>query len=638
MAWGGRIAAALTFLFGLWALWPFAEGRGGLAALPRAIYTIFGMIAFEGLADEFPTLTDPLTFESLPYIGTIISAIATVGFGLAYLFSLFVRRNYEQVKLHRFTRGAHHGTLSLAVVCGLGRVGSQLVRDLTDEKRRARRGVIAIEIDPDNPAIETARERGAVVLVGNASDKKRREKARLDLADELFIACGDDATNLDVAALVATDVEDDAGGPTRPLLCIASVSSPTLAKAARDNPIFSDAGDGFRLRVFNLPDNAARALMVEELGRAHAPSLTEVAYYIVVGFGTVGQAVALNAAKLAHFENGRRLRMTVVDDWKDAATERARSAFLERYPAFAPDPMTFDLGPYVHAPDPAKDEWTARAGRPFHPAWRRESPIGRDGRPIAAEYVVNAEFVDLPASFDSPEFADLLTERLTPGQSPEARPVLIVAFDEDRRNLEAALSLGAALARRGSLLPLFVYLGDEEGLAVFLERGRRAGTLDEVKAFGSAADCGSYERLVQAEVFHLADTFHIAHGRAGREEGAVDPARSAWLEHAFKGSSEAAAHHVAIKLDAAKRLGADAGPTALPPEARDALARMEHNRYVAERLLEGWRYGPRSDTEKLRESLCAWEHLPESEQKKDHEQVELIEARWRQSSSGGTIR
>jgi hypothetical protein len=514
----------------------------------------------------------------------------------------------------------------------------QLVRDLTGELWRERRKVVVIEIDPDNPAIEAARERGAVVLVGDAADAVHRGRARLDLADELFVACGDDATNLDVAARVARDVESDPGRAAGPLLCVTSVSSTTLAKAARDNPIFAEDGARFRLRVFNLADNAALALMREELGGAHAPALDEVAYYVLIGFGTVGQAVALQAAKLAHFENGRRLRMTVVDDWDDPAVARGRSAFLERHPAFAPDVATFDLGAHVHLEDPGKDGWTHRAGRPAHPAWRREGPVGADGRPVALEYVANAEFQDLPASFDSPELADLLAARLAPGQRPPVKPALVVAFDEDRRNLEAALSLGAALARRGCLPPLFVYLADEEGLAVFLERGRSGGTLGEVKPFGSSAACGSYHRLVQSDIVRLAETFHVGHRKARQAEGASDEARTAWLEHAFKGSSEAAAHHVAIKLAAAERLGTAAGTPSLTPAARDALARMEHNRYVAERLLEGWRYGPRSDTEKLRESLCAWEHLPESEQAKDYEQVALIEEWWNQGSSGGTIR
>jgi hypothetical protein len=136
----------------------------------------------------------------------------------------------------------------------------------------------------------------------------------------------------------------------------------------------------------------------------------------------------------------------------------------------------------------------------------------------------------------------------------------------------------------------------------------------------------------------LAEAFHLGHREARRGAGGTEEARAAWLEHAFKGSSEAAAHHVAIKLAAAQRMGSGTESEAFSTAARDALARMEHNRYVAERLLEGWRFGPRNDVEKLRESLCAWDHLSVSEQEKDYEQVALLEEWWLQSPPGGMIR
>jgi hypothetical protein len=80
----------------------------------------------------------------------------------------------------------------------------------------------------------------------------------------------------------------------------------------------------------------------------------------------------------------------------------------------------------------------------------------------------------------------------------------------------------------------------------------------------------------------------------------------------------------AAEVGATARAGAD-GP--FSPSDREALARMEHNRYVAERLLAGWRYGPRDDKGKRRESLIAWRHLPDEERIKDFEQVEEL-AEW----------
>ena len=45
----------------------------------------------------------------------------------------------------------------------------------------------------------------------------------------------------------------------------------------------------------------------------------------------------------------------------------------------------------------------------------------------------------------------------------------------------------------------------------------------------------------------------------------------------------------------------------------DRLAAMEHNRWMAERLAYGWRYGPRSDGGRRRTTFLAWEHLTEGQ-------------------------
>jgi hypothetical protein len=54
------------------------------------------------------------------------------------------------------------------------------------------------------------------------------------------------------------------------------------------------------------------------------------------------------------------------------------------------------------------------------------------------------------------------------------------------------------------------------------------------------------------------------------------------------------------------------------------LAAIEHNRWMAERLLMGWSYGPRMDQPPQRESLCPNAELPEDEWIKDYNQVKSV--------------
>jgi voltage-gated potassium channel Kch len=614
-----------TLVSGAFGLWEVHSARGLGHALSAVLFDVAGMFVL-----EHPE-RDP---ENPAFSLARVFAVCTAAFGIWYLVLGIFQQSAEQWRLGRFARRARRRRRRLVVICGLGRIGMQLVRDLTDGEYGRGTSVVAIEIDDGNPGIETARERGAVVVIGNARDAEVRLRARLDLASEIFIACGDDAANLNVAAEVVRDV--DAGPPVsdRELHCYISIVSATLAKAARDNPTFSTRPGRLRLEIFSAIDNAARLLVKEELGREHAPRAGEVAHYLLFGFGTMGQAVALHAARLAHFENDRRLRMTIVDTWDDPAPSLARRRFLERHPAFCPDPDGFDLAGHVRLERPDKDRWHYRAGRPADRSWRIDEPMDPTGEPVAAEYVVNAEFLGLPTDVDAPPLVDQLAARLVPGQDPTVRACAIVCFDEDRRNLEAALRLSAALSREGLPVPLFVYLPDETGLAAFLEQRREDETAGTVRAFGSCEVSAGHARLVQSRVVELSHAFHAAYAGAPRVAEEARPAAA--LAPSFIASNREAAQHVDIKLAAVARHrasggdhgGLDAGVVFTAAE-REMLARMEHNRYVAERLLDGWRYGPRDDVRKRRESLTAWEHLPAGERVKDFEQVDAL-AGWMQ--------
>ena len=51
------------------------------------------------------------------------------------------------------------------------------------------------------------------------------------------------------------------------------------------------------------------------------------------------------------------------------------------------------------------------------------------------------------------------------------------------------------------------------------------------------------------------------------------------------------------------------------------LARREHDRWSAERLLAGWRPGPRNNELMTHPNLKSWEELTEDEQNRDVAQV-----------------
>lgn len=61
--------------------------------------------------------------------------------------------------------------------------------------------------------------------------------------------------------------------------------------------------------------------------------------------------------------------------------------------------------------------------------------------------------------------------------------------------------------------------------------------------------------------------------------------------------------------------------------AVEAIARVNHDKWAAERIAQGWRYGEqRDDARKLHPDLIAYEHLTEDEKRFDVEGAKAIVA------------
>lgn len=643
LAWFAFAFGTATFFVGLagYVLTPGVQA----SAWPRILFNLAGLLLLDGLEGPEP--------EHWLFDAARVLAVCTAASGVAFVVLSLYKEGIDQVKLgvlgwhSRKRRGSH------TVVCGLGRVGHQLVRDLRDRSKP----VVVIESDPANPHIEEARRLGATVLEGDATEPALRRQARLYGAERVFVVAGGDARNLGIAEDIRADLEGN--GPPhprggRPLRCHTNVLGLALTRTAERTLGASDAAT---FRVFNTDEDAARQLLLNsEWGLARVlpdrPELRtvplhpdEVAHYVVMGFGPMGQAVALQMARLAHFRNRKRLRLTIVDRFDDPAGRQAKQAFLDRHPGFAPADLNLptDLGLVASAertaegaPDqrPDLDAWNARPRRPAHPDWRIDAEV-------AVEYAVNAEFLSMPTSVDAPDLVDRLLRRLQPAVGPRPLGAAVVCFEDDQANFEVALRLQAALRVRywdGALerpLPIYAYVPDEQGLWDLLARERTAIPIP-VYPFGRREDVAGYDRIVRAELREMAAATHDYYEAA---YGADPPRPFEVLDPVFKASNEDSAAHADVKLDAvgltrrpltlAERR-AQGAPPPVPPlsDAQvETLAQVEHNRWMGERLAAGWRYGARSSKgeNERRLTFCAWEDLTDADERaKDVRHVEAL--------------
>jgi len=102
------------------------------------------------------------------------------------------------------------------------------------------------------------------------------------------------------------------------------------------------------------------------------------------------------------------------------------------------------------------------------------------------------------------------------------------------------------------------------------------------------------------------------------------------LSELYKESNRKQAEHIRIKLEAIScdilvNTDWDAPLFQFKPEEVELLSKMEHDRYVQERLKAGEKYGPAGDTNKgTNPTLIPWDELSELEKDKDRDSVRGI--------------
>ena len=151
-----------------------------------AAYSIARVVASDDFGDP---RTHSSPGEKVFGILLMLSAVALVAITIALIADRMVKRNAEIALGRRRYRLKGH-----VIVCGLGRVGAQIV----DELLRAGETVLVIEEKPDNRFLATVRAHGARVLVGDASLTNNLSDAGVEKAQALVSVINDDLRNLEI--------------------------------------------------------------------------------------------------------------------------------------------------------------------------------------------------------------------------------------------------------------------------------------------------------------------------------------------------------------------------------------------------------------------------------------------------------
>ncbi|MGC8493461.1 MAG: potassium channel family protein [Syntrophobacteraceae bacterium] len=318
--WWIMAAGVIGYLFGCMGFIELATGSNSFGILGWKLSPLWSA-PYDAL--QMFVLNPPNQGGPIPlslHIGRLLAAV--VFLWATYKVVFVVLQRHVGNNLRRVKRKGH------VVICGLGNLGLRLAREARARGER----VVAIEKDPGSENVGKAIDNKIKVIYGDAGEESTLRRAGVETASRVFAVCSDDRTNLTIAHILS---HFEMGPASKSKLeCWLFIANPKLRASLRGHDVFGHKGSACHVNVrgLGLSDLRARqAFQQLSLNLQHLPSVTQPDWrprLILTGFGEMGQSLALQAARIAHFPSGGRLEITVVDDRAGARI----AEFFEGYP------------------------------------------------------------------------------------------------------------------------------------------------------------------------------------------------------------------------------------------------------------------------------------------------------------------
>lgn len=459
------------------------------------------------------------------------------------------------------------------IICGLSRKAHHLAVAYT----KAGRKVVVIELDEQHPGIDEMLDLGAQIEFGDASDSRVLENADIGNASLLVCLAGQEA-NARIQHTNATLAKV----PGKAVPAVLHIEDRHLYKVLQWYEFIRRARNaGNSVRIFNLADWGA-----EHLVRCETVP-TDVPHYLVVGAGGLGQALVTGLTRKwmrkATPAPGERITFTLLD--RDAYEQKAL--------------LEMDHGPY-------------------EAVWKL-----------------------IPHAMDIRTAAFSTGAYLEQSDAPEITKVF-VCLGNDGLSLLASLEIKRLLVSLGKSVPIVARVAENEGLlwADYMADPHTANQLDpyrilEVVMTKDLEHACATEPIAIA--LHNAYLMNRTKARAGAVAAGnkleVGPAEVPWeiLPEEYRESSRAQAASVEDALAALPNPRdivicheGQTAPSASPltGDEIEFLAEREHDRWMAEKIAQGWTYAPMRDNDaKHHNNLLPWSELDEAAQQIDRDMV-----------------
>jgi len=446
------------------------------------------------------------------------------------------------------------------IICGLGTKGQRLAETFHERGEK----IVIIEKNIKNNLINHYKGRGVIVLIENALDVTVLKKARIEHAKYMITVTENDIANVNILKH-AKDLKNKKNSDHY-LTCFAHIQNTKLKSLLYEHEIFFESYDNFDARIFNIYENGARIAL-----RKYPPDkYTKITHktdppvhILVLGYDKLGEAIVFQIARVAHYRNNKKTHVTVIDE--DALTHKEKLS--TRVPAI--------------------------------------------------NKIANFNFVSKdPETLSRTHLAKLQS----------VRPFNIIYFCIEDDTLEID-----TLTRLKRLLP-----GLKAEYVLFTKPStpipKPIKDDNNIKIIELVKESCTANVVVDEELDKLAMLIHNDYLKRAKEdieksknknlnEGKEPPKQKSvmveWkrLNEEYRDNNRSQADHIEVKLRAIKCESCPAD------DSRDEydftkekiimtdLAKMEHQRWNANRWLAGWRLGKRNDILKTHPDLVPWEKL-----------------------------
>lgn len=529
----------------------------------ESLIRAFSFMALEDITIKDPTPTDRFIHFAARASAVIFTFLLGVGLA-AYTFG-------ESLLLWRNTyRGGHY------VVIGLGRKGTEFLKTMTDSSKR----VVAIDREVDGSLARWCSEEWMSLIVGDATSPETLKQARLDRCEKVFIFCGDDQVDMQIASIAAR-MTDWHQTRNKLLTCNVALKNPNSFGILRRS-IGDEAN--VNLRILDAKNITARMLLERyPIDRFEASPEADCARVVIFGDSPMARELLNQAMQVGLFEyheeedqavppfQDRYLRVTLLSRNAQKCTQDV----LDTWPIYKADP------------DPSNECTLLRPNESWVRAQHILPDISVYGLPAS-----HHQLLDDDSGLESCLFKD------SPGKG---RQVISIYFcmDDETETVTLVDRLAVRIERlrleHQTDLQLYFYgnTSDIEFLQQLEHSVNESNPHLPIKGFEDFLGDYCCDAIEGVELDDLAIRINGMYGSHKYDPMyGPDILPPIWLEHwrktdeADKQSSRAAAAHAPTKLRLYNRLG-NLGLD--EKELWTLLYKLEHRRWCAEKYLLGFR-------------------------------------------------